>query len=703
MHVRRNLLRFVVLLALMVSSVSVVSAGKPLVITSPSEGETISGTYLVTGGGDGRTVEVSIDYANWQPASGGKSWTFSLDTTAYSDGPHTLYARYTDLSDEKSVSVQISNGGGGDVCGVASGEVLINEILPAPSSGAEWVELYNTTSSVVDISYCYIDDLADAGGAPYQIPNGTTIPASGFWTLDRTSYFNNSGDDVRFLKEDASTVLDAYSYGTTAYDESWYRLPDGGSWAGLPTTSPTKGTTNGDVGTCGTGTWTEGTLEIHHINIGQGNAALVVGPTGKTLLFDAGESYWNSSIDAQKVGPYIETVLGCKELDYVVISHFHVDHIGYVGYGGLWHLVEVQGFTVGQTLLRDYNTYLGTTSGTFDNWASYLAGDGMTTLNPVTAVEGTGQVDLGSGVVFDIVTVDGNGTMLPGDFSADPVPPSENDYSIGAVLSYGVFDEWLGGDLDGQYVASEFGYVYHDIELSVAAEVGDIDVYLVNHHGSDHSSNITFVNQLDPEVSIISVGDDNTYGHPRQPVVDLLLATSDIYMTERGDPTVNVGDAVVAGDIVISTSDGVNYSVNGVNYVATDPVRVDTDGDNYFIEVDPDDSDPASQPAPNGGCDALYQYCSGTLSDPPVMTGTDIGKKSVTVYWDTSQTVDYYNVYRAEVSGGPYTLVAPNLPDNYYFWKNTGLTSGVEYFYVMTSVVGGLESGYSNEVSAVPR
>jgi beta-lactamase superfamily II metal-dependent hydrolase len=431
---------------------------------------------------------------------------------------------------------------------------------------------------------------------------------------------------------------------------------------------------------------------------------LIVSPTGKSLLFDAGETYWNSSIDAQTVGPYIETVLGCKELDYVVISHFHVDHIGYVGYGGLWHLVEVQGFTVGQTLLRDYNTYLGTTSGTFDNWELYLQGDGQTTLNPVTAVEGTGQVDLDGGVVFDIVTVDGNGTMLPGDFSADPVPPSENDYSIGAVLSYGVFDEWLGGDLDGQYIASEFSYVYHDIELSVAAEVGDIDVLKVNHHGSDHSNNVTFINQLDPEVSIISVGDDNTYGHPRQPVMDLLLATSDVYMTERGDLTTDIGDAVVVGDVVVKTSDGVNYTVNGVGYVATDPTRVDTDGDNYFIEVDPDDGDPASQPAPNGGCDEVYQYCGGVvLPDPPVMTDAVRGKKSVTVYWDNSQTVDYYNIFRAEVSGGPYALVAPNLPDSYYFWKNTGLTSGVEYFYVMTSVVGGLESDYSNEVSAVPR
>ena len=165
MLVRKNLLSIVILIALLVSSVSIVSAGKPLTITNPSNGETVSGTYLVTGGGDGRPVEVSIDSVDWQPASGGKSWSYSWDTTGSSDGPHTVYARYTDLSAEKSVSVQVSNGGG-DVCDVIAGEVLINEILPAPSSGPEWVELYNTTSSDVDISYCYIDDLADAGGAP---------------------------------------------------------------------------------------------------------------------------------------------------------------------------------------------------------------------------------------------------------------------------------------------------------------------------------------------------------------------------------------------------------------------------------------------------------------------------------------------------------------------------------------------------------
>jgi beta-lactamase superfamily II metal-dependent hydrolase len=561
-------------------------------------------------------------------------------------------------------------------CSLTAGQVVINEILPAASDGVDWVELYNTTETALDISYCYIDDIASGGGAPIQIPAGTIIPAHGYWTLDRSSYFNNAGDDVRLLMDDQATVLDAYTYPSTGYDASWYRLPDGGAWQGTATTSPTKGATNGAVGTCGTGSWTPGKLEIHHINIGQGDSTLIVSPTGKTVLFDAGESYWNSSADAQVIGPYIESVLGCKSLDYVVISHLHLDHIGYVGYGGLWHLVNVQGFTVGQTLLRDYNTYRGATSGTLDNWVAYLAGDGAALLHPVTAIEGTSQVDLGSGVTFKIVTVDGNGAIIPGNFSTDPTPPSENDYSIGAVISYGAFDEWIGGDLSGQYYTSEYGYIYHDVELSVAAEVGDVDVYRVNHHGSDHSSSATFVNQLDPEVSIISVGNDNTYGHPRQTVMDLLLATSDVYLTERGDPTTNIGDAVVAGHIVVSTTDGVTYTVNGVPYTATEPARTDADGDGFFAEVDPSDTAAYIVPQPNGGCDPLYQICpcqveAGQVVINEIVPAASSGVDWVELYNTTANTLDIGSCYIDDIANGggtPYPIPAGTTIAPYGYW-----------------------------------
>ncbi|MDD5035274.1 MAG: lamin tail domain-containing protein [Methylococcaceae bacterium] len=582
-------------------------------------------------------------------------------------------------------------------CSLSTGQVVINEVLPAPSSGAEWVELYNTTGTDLNIGGCYIDDIAAGGGSPYLIPAGTTVPAYGFWTLDRASYFNNGGDDVRLLKSDAATVLDAKTYGATGYDVSWYRTPDGGSWAGLTTTNPTKGTTNGGNTACGSGTWRKGNLEIHHINIGQGDSTLIVGPTGRSILIDAGETYWNSSQDAITEGAYIQQVLGCKSLDYVLNTHFHNDHIGYVNYGGLWHLVEIQGFTVGQMLHRDYNTYLGTTSGTFTNWKTYLEGIGKAKLHPAIAVEGTGQVNLGTGVSFNIVAVDGNHQLVPGNFSTAPTPPSENDYAIGSVLRYGKFDYWIGGDFSGEFSTSTFGYAYHDIEVTTSDEIKDVDVYRVNHHGSDHSNNPAFLDQLDPEVSIISVGNDNTYGHPRQTVVDRLLATSDVYMTEHGDPNTNTGSAVIGGNIVVKTSNGVNYTVNGNPYVATDPVRIDNDVDGYFWGVDPDDYNFNVMPAYNGGCDLAYQKCLV----PPSLTGASAGTRSITVLWNTAPVVDSYRVYRASSAPGPYTLVKSALADAASSWTDTGLSTGNRYYYQMTSIVDGKESIFSGYVTAV--
>jgi beta-lactamase superfamily II metal-dependent hydrolase len=680
----KNSLRAFVVVLIVLSFPLTALAGKPLKITDPSSGATVSGTYTITGGGNGAPVEVSFDQVAWDPAAGGKSWTYDWDTTAYADGPITIYVQYTDGSEQTSVTVTVANGGGGggDACALNAGEVVVNEVLPAPSSGSEWIELYNTTTTDLDIGDCQIDDVADGGGSPYTIPTGTTIAAGGFWTADFSSYFNNTGDDARLIKADG-TVLDAYTYSATALDLAWYRSPDGGAWAVDPTDAPTKATSNGGTTTCGTGTWTAGNLEIHHINIGQGDATLVVGPTGRSLLIDAGETYWNSSMDAEVAGPYIEGVLGCKELDYVLITHFHLDHIGYVGYGGLWHLIEVQGFTVGQTLHRDYNTYLGTTSGTFDNWKLYLEGDGATKLNPVIAVEGTTQVDLGSGVVFDIVAVDGNGALRPGDFSLDLAPPSENDYSIGTVVRYGDFDEWIGGDFDGEFAdRPEYGYAYHDIEWSAAPEVGDVDVYRVNHHGSYHSSSATFVNQIDPEVAIISVGDENTYGMPHQPVMDRLLPTSDVYMTERGDPATNIGDAVVAnGAVVIKTADGSTYTVNDVAYTATEPVRVDGDGDGYYVEVDPDDGNSTTMPAPVGGCDTVYQYCDGGGDACAITSGQVVINEVLPAPSSGSEWIELYNTTAYDLSigdcviddladggGSPYTIPTGTTISASGFW-----------------------------------
>jgi len=103
---------------------------------------------------------------------------------------------------------------------------------------------------------------------------------------------NNTGDDVRFLASDGSTVYDAYTYATATTDMSWCRTPDGGAWNAVEC-NPTQGSSN--VVSLPTGTWTPGTLEIHVFNVGQGASQLVIGPTGRTMLIDVFEESWNTN------------------------------------------------------------------------------------------------------------------------------------------------------------------------------------------------------------------------------------------------------------------------------------------------------------------------------------------------------------------------------------------------------------------------
>jgi hypothetical protein len=365
----------------------------------------------------------------------------------------------------------------------------------------------------------------------------------------------------------------------------------------------------GQARACGTGTWPPGWLEIHHIDAGVGVATLIVSPGGQSLLVDAGEAAWDSSRGAETVGAYLRTVLGCAVLDYVLISHFHVDHVGFPGQGGLWHLVHQQGFTVGKLLHRDLYRFVGAGGATLTAWQSYLQSEAARALHPEIAVAGQGQVAL-DGVAFAILAVDGGGALLPGDFSTAPAPPDENDYAIALLLRMGRLDYFAAGDLSGETLRPAPGdYSYHDLETRIAPRAKDVDVYRVSHHGSSHASNATLLAELAPRVSILPVGDGNGHGHPTQSTVDRLLARSALYLTQAGDPGVDLGAARVVGHVVLRTATGDDYQVNGDRYVASDPLRVDADGDGYFQEADPNDRAADVVPDAQGGCDSAYQAC----------------------------------------------------------------------------------------------
>ncbi len=358
----------------------------------------------------------------------------------------------------------------------------------------------------------------------------------------------------------------------------------------------------------GGGSWRPGWLEVHHLDAGPAISTLVVAPSGRCLLIDAGEGQWDNEAGANIVGPYLMNVLGTSYLDYVLVSHFHLDHTGAPGRGGLWHLFHRQGVRAGKLLHRDFSRFPSDGGATLARWRDYLAAEGEA-LHPEVARPGAAQIDLGPGVTVTIVAVDGNGRLVPGSGAHDDAPPSENDYSVALVLRYGRLDYFFGGDLSGETIVTSFGTAYHDIEQAVTPLIKDIDVYRVSHHGSMHSSSPTLLDQMKPRASIIEVDDGNSDGHPHQATVDRLAASGPIYMTERGRPDASLRGARVVGPVVLATQDGVDYWLAGDRFLATDPVRVDADGDGYFREADPDDASVAVVPAPRGGCDPSHQDC----------------------------------------------------------------------------------------------
>ncbi|MFA5836111.1 MAG: lamin tail domain-containing protein [Bellilinea sp.] len=592
----------IIALVMVMLTTNVAQAARPVAIVTPVSGGTVSGSYLVTGTGSGAATRVAIDGGAWQSTSGGKNWSYTWDTTLFSNGSHTVSAQYTDGTGTTSVNVTVANATGPRA--PIMGEVRINEFVAANGTlqTSEWVELYNTTAEVLTIGSMWIDDINAGGGAPQQIPAGTTIAAGGYYVMTLSSYLNNTGDDVRFLAQDGTTVYDAYTYASATTDMSWCRKPDGGSWSATEC-SPTQGSTNSPA--LPPGTWTPGTLEIHVLNVGQGESQLIIGPTGKTLLIGISEENWNTNQGATWVASEIRRITGGSHLDYVMASHWHLDHMGYAGYGGIWSLLEQQGITANVLIDRDGGTWVdsnsdgicdpdlevawhnaGTVSGTARNWTCW-ATDPRTKggqIRQLAQINSTTQIDLGlaSGLTVKVVQVDAQGVMqvdgvtpVAGNHTLDTLPTSENDYSITLWLNWGKFDFVTGGDTDGEYATSSFGYSYNDEETDVAARIGqEVEVIAVNHHGSSHSTNANYVATLNPDAAIISVGSTNTYGHPDQTVLDRLYNNGTMrYLTQMGDPTRNYYNSVIVnGNVVVQVTDGVNYTVHGTPYVATDPV-----------------------------------------------------------------------------------------------------------------------------------
>lgn len=125
-------------------------------------------------------------------------------------------------------------------CTIVQAQVVINEVMPAPSAGDEWIELYNVSDQPVLLTGWQVDDNSGLL-TTYPSLNTITIPANDYFVFEIKNKLNNTGDQILLRKPDASHA-DFFIYTQSVTDQSWSRFSSDTSDFFL--SSPTRGAAN---------------------------------------------------------------------------------------------------------------------------------------------------------------------------------------------------------------------------------------------------------------------------------------------------------------------------------------------------------------------------------------------------------------------------------------------------------------------------
>lgn len=256
-------------------------------------------------------------------------------------------------------------------------------------------------------------------------------------------------------------------------------------------------------------------LEIHYIDVGQADCALIM-CGGENMLIDGG-----NVADSSTVVAYLKKQ-SVDYLDYILCTHAHEDHVG-----GLSGALAV--FDVGTV----YAPTTGSGSNAYKNFVRKANEQGLEPVSPNTH----DKISLGNSTVEFYV---------PSYEDADL-----NNTSVMCKVSYGNTSFLFTGDAE------------KDEEKDIINQGADLDadVLKVGHHGSDSSSSYVFLREVMPEFAVISVGEDNSYGHPSADVLSRLA-----------DADVSVYRTDLCGDIV-AASDGNNISFSTSKQTKKDQVQ----------------------------------------------------------------------------------------------------------------------------------
>ena len=219
-----------------------------------------------------------------------------------------------------------------------------------------------------------------------------------------------------------------------------------------------------------------GTLSVHCLDVGQGDSIFIELPNQKCMLIHAGENMYGKSITE-----YINN-LGYTMIDYLVATHPHADHIGSMTY-------VVKHNNIGEI----YMPKVTTTTKTYENLLTAIADKG---LKVKSAKAGMNIIDDND---FNI------NILAPVKIDEDNL----NNCSVILKITYKNDSFLFLGDAEKK-------------ELETVTADMSAEVLKVGHHGSRTSTTKALLEKVNPKYAVISLGKDNSYGHPHKSTLKLL-------------------------------------------------------------------------------------------------------------------------------------------------------------------------------------
>ncbi len=240
-----------------------------------------------------------------------------------------------------------------------------------------------------------------------------------------------------------------------------------------------------------------GALELHLIDVGQGDAIALRSPSGRWLLVDTGPRTDTYDAGARRVVPYLRRH-GASRIAGLVLTHPHLDHIG--GTAAVLGSLDVRGILdpARPSASAEYLRILETAGSNGVWWWSAASGDSFR---------------------FDEAFV----TVLHPRFGASSsMGQDPNDWSVVLFVQWRDATILLTGDAPAT------------VERALLGEVPRLTVLKVGHHGSRTSTSVDLVERARPKIALIPVGDGNRFGHPDEAVTSRLEASgAEVYRTDR--------------------------------------------------------------------------------------------------------------------------------------------------------------------------